>query len=723
MNINQTNMKKFIFTALFAFLFAAASMAQEGMWLLSQIDQLGLESKGLQIKTGDIYKPGQSSLSQAVVQLGGGTASFVSPEGLLVTNHHVAYTALQRSSSVNDNYLSDGYLAQKKSDEIQAQGYTALLMQEMKDVTEEVLAAARGITDPSEKEKKINEKVTEMTQALEKDKKDVKAIVSENYNGGQYILYIYKEFKDIRIVYSPPLAIGKFGGEIDNWMWPRHTGDFSFMRVYVAPDGTGAEYNEANVPYKPKVWLKVAKDDLKDGDFAFVVGYPGFTTRYRSSNSADWNLNFNYPFSIMNFSEIISLLDETTKDDPEGALKVASLRTGLANVLKNYQGKVDGMTKTNFVQKKLDFEKEFIAWASSDPARKTKYADLISDEKKQYDILAKTKERDNVFGVVQGGLSGTLIGVAGYVYNTVREMEKPEGEKQPGFNESAIQEAVDNLQYNYAGYYEPADKAMLVRMLKMVNNLPKDQRITGLEYIFKDKSKSIEQFVDEAYKSSKLADVEFAKTLFHKSVKDLEALNDPFITMVAALYPMSEEIQKANQEFGANVTEIRKKYIDALYEWKGSALYPDANGTIRFTYGNVKGYSPADAIWYYPFTSLKGVIQKNTGKEPFDVPPALVDLYNNKDYGRWADPELKDVPVAFTHMADITGGNSGSPVMNAKGEIIGVVFDGNYEAMISDWQYDYDIQRAISVDIRYVLFIAEKFSRADSLLKEMGVSK
>jgi hypothetical protein len=264
---------------------------------------------------------------------------------------------------------------------------------------------------------------------------------------------------------------------------------------------------------------------------------------------------------------------------------------------------------------------------------------------------------------------------------------------------------------------------MLVRALKMANDLPQDQRITGLEYIFNDKTRTIEQFVEQAYKSSKLTDVEYAGTLFHKSVKELEALNDPFITMVAALYPMSEDIQKINQEFGANVTEIRKQYIDALYEWKGSALYPDANGTIRFTYGNVRGYSPSDAVWYYPFTSLKGVIQKNTGKEPFDVPPALVDLNNNKDYGRWADPELNDVPVAFTHMADITGGNSGSPVLNAKGEIIGVVFDGNYEAMISDWQYDYDIQRAISVDIRYVLFIAEKFSRADSLLKEMGVSK
>ncbi len=602
-----------------------------------------------------------------------------------------------------------------------APGYQARLIQQMKNVTGEVLEAAKGITDPTEKDKKINEKIQSMTDALEKGKDDIDATVASMYNGKEYYLFVYKVFKDIRIVYAPPLSIGKYGGEIDNWMWPRHTGDFSFLRVYASPEGNGAEYSADNVPYKPKIWLKVATDDLKDGDLAFIIGFPGNTTRYRTSNSADWNYTHNYPFSIMNFQEIINLMDEYTKNDPEGKLKVASFRAGLSNVLKNYQGKVDGMKKTDFVQKKLDFEKEFMAWVNSKPETKEKYGALLNNIKKQYVPLAKTNERDNVFGILQG-LGGTQVGVAFQIYFTAKEMQKPESERQPGFTEKSVEQSADNLKYAYANYYEPVDKALLVRALNMANKLPEGQRIIGLDYIFKDNSRTIEQFVDDAYKTSKLNDPDYAKTLFSKSGKELLALNDPFIKIAANTYPLVEEIQNFNEKFAANVTDLRKQYIDAIYEWKGSTLYPDANGTMRFTSGPVKGYMPEDAVWYYPFTTLKGVIAKNTGVEPFNAPQGLIDLYNKKDYGKWTDPELKDVPVAFLSQCDITGGNSGSPVMNAKGNLIGVAFDGNYEAMISDWQYDIDLQRTISVDIRYVLFITEKFGHAGFILDEMGVS-
>jgi len=715
-------MKKSILIILLSILIAIISHAQEGMWLMNQLGQLDLQEKGILLQDNEIYSPDNPALYNAIVQVGGGTGSFVSPDGLIITNHHVAFTALQRASSVSSDYLDKGFTAREKKDEIQAPGYKALLLSEMKDVTDEVLAAAKGITDPVEKDKKITVKITEMTEKIEKDKKDIKATVADMYEGRQFILYVYKVINDLRIVYAPPLAIGKYGGDIDNWIWPRHTGDFSFLRAYVAPDGTGREYDAANVPFHPEVWLKVAKDPIKEGDMTFVIGYPGFTTRYRTSNSADWNLNVNYPFSIHNFTEIIALLHETTKDNPEGWLKVASLENGLANGLKNYQGKVDGMKKMNYVQKKLDFEKEFIAWANSKLETKEKYAGLIADEAKEYIVLRKTRERDNISGILQG-LAGVEYGMAGTIYAIVKELEKPEKDRQPGFSEKDVQDFKDNIQYNYANYFEPSDKAMLLRALKMAAALPADQRISGLEYIFSDKTKTIAQFVDEAYKNSRLNDMEYAKTLPDMSSKQLEALNDPFIKMAAAVYPMQEEINKTNEQFGARVGEIRKQYLQALYEWKGTGMYPDANSTMRFTYGPVRGYDPADAVTYHPFTFLKGVVEKNTGKEPFNAPEGLIALYNTKDFGRWMDPQRKDVPVAFIHMADITGGNSGSPVMNAKGEILGVVFDGNYEAMISDWQYDYEIQRTISVDIRYVMFILDKFSKADFLLKEMGIAK
>ena len=715
-------MKKINFTLFMLLFLAVSSMAQEGMWLLTQLDQLDLNKKGLAIPIGELYSKDKPALYSAILQVGGGTGSFVSPDGLVRTNHHVAYTALQRVSTTGSNYLTDGFLARTRSEEIKAPGYRALMVVEIKDVTGEVLDAARGISDPTEKDKKINAKIAAMSEVIEKDKKDVKAQISEMFNGKHYLLFVYKEFKDLRIVYAPPLSIGNYGGETDNWMWPRHTGDFSFLRVYAAPDGTGSEYSAQNVPYKPKVWLKTTRDNLRNDEFTFIMGFPGSTTRYRSSTSVHWNQEYNYPFSIQNFREIIDLCDELTKKDPAGKLKVASLTKGLANAMKNYEGKLEGMKKTNFLQKKIDYEKEFNAWAGSTPANKEKYGTILSREKEQYKALGNTKDRDNVYGIFQG-LAGLQLSIATQVYYIAREMEKPVGERQPGLTDETIKEAMEGLQYPYADYYEPVDKALLVRALKMAGALPADQRITGLEYILGDKQQSAEQFADKAVSTSRMHELDYAKSLYKKSTKELEALNDPFINMAIHLYPMGQEIQKTNEVFAANVTDIRKEYLDALFAWKGKSLYPDANSTIRFTSGRVKGYKPRNAVWYDPFTSLEGVVEKNTGIEPFDAPAGLVEMYKKHDFGSWMDPVLKDVPVAFLNMCDITGGNSGSPVMNAKGELIGVVFDGNYEAMISDWQYDADLQRAISCDIRYVLYITQKFGNAGFLVDEMQANR
>jgi len=711
-------MKKSVFLIFLLFASILQLHAQEGMWLLNQINQLDLAKKGLQIPVTAVYSPGKPAVSDAIVQLDGGTASFVSKDGLLVTNHHVAFSAIQRNSSVNNDYLANGFLAAKRGDEITAPGYQARLMISMKDVTAEVLEVAKGITDPTEKNKKINEKIAGMTKAAKNGKEDIEAMVSQMYNGRQYILYVHKVFKDVRLVYAPPSSIGNYGGETDNWMWPRHTGDFSFFRVYCAPDGTGKEYASVNVPYHPTVWLKVAKDFLKDGDFNFIIGYPGQTTRYRSSTSVYYNEHYNYPFSIKNFQEIIDLCDQLTRNNRDGQIKIAGQVKGLANAMKNYQGKLDGMKKTHFYEKKLEFEKEFVNWANSKPETKAKYADILQKEKAEYKLIEVTKVRDQVFGLLQG-LSGTPLSIAQQVIALAQEMDKPEGERRPGLSEDAINQAIEGLQYAYEGYYEPVDKALMVRSLNMAKALPEGQRITGLDYIF-NSGKTNEQFVEEAFKASKLTDIEYVKTLFKKSTKELKDLNDPFITLAYSIDPMAIEIQETGQKFNYNVTDIRKIYLDGLYEWKGSTMYPDANGTKRFTWGKIKGYKPADAVWYYPFTTLEGVVDKNTGIEPFNAPDALVNLYTKKDFGKWRNPAIKDVPVAFLNQCDITGGNSGSPVLNAKGEICGLAFDGNYESMISDWQYDYNLQRCINVDIHYVLFITEKYGKAGFLLEEMG---
>lgn len=712
---------KYKFLILFClFLFSLSLYAEEGMWLLTQLELLQLQKKGLKIDLKTIYDPEKPCIVDAIVLLGGGTSEFVSKDGLMLTNHHVAFGSVQRASTEGTDYITDGFLANSMDEEIQAPGLTAQIIKEMRDVTDEILAVVKDITDPIEKDKAINTKIQQMTDELEEDRDDVNAQIASMYNGKQYVLFVYQRFEDVRIVYIPPESIGNYGGDIDNWMWPRHTGDFSFMRVYMSPDGKGVKYSKDNIPYKPKYWLKISKDHLQDGDLTFTLGYPGYTTRYRTSNSVRWNLTYNYPEIVQRFQEIIDLLNEVTKDDPEGQIKIASLNRRLNNTMKNFQGKIEGMTKTNFLDKKIAFEKELMTYINSKPELKTKYGHILIDIENEYKKLKQNKLEEDFIQRLQS-LSGTILETATNIYGFAREREKPADERDPNFSEKDVERIAERLHFQYMSYHEPADKALFIKALKDASVLDTAHQITCIDKIIRKNKRPIEQFVEQAYQNTKLKNVEYTKSLFKKTSEELEKLDDPFISLVKDCYDLSDRVNDRYEKFGAAITELRKQYIDALYAWKGKSIYPDANRTIRFSYGPIAGYKPADAVWYEPFTTLKGVIDKNTGEEPFNMPIELEKLYQNKDYGQWMDPVLKDIPVAFTHIVDQTGGSSGSPVINAKGELIGISFDGNYEAMTSDWQYDNDIQRAISVDIRYVMFITEKLAGADHILKELDV--
>ena len=693
--------------------------AEEGMWLLNQLDQLDLEEQGLQIKVDDIYHPRKTSITDAIVWLGGCSSSFVSPDGLLLTNHHCAFGALQRASTKCNDYLKNGFLARKRSDEIQAKGTNAYVLQEMKDVTQKVLKAAKDIEDPVAKNKKITAKITEMTENIEGDREDIHAIIKSMYKGKQYLLFVYKKYQDVRIVYAPPKSIGKYGGDVDNWMWPRHTGDFTFMRVYQAPDGSGAKYSEDNIPVKPKNYLRVAKEPLRKGDFTFILGFPGSTKRWRTSHSVDWNLNYYYPRAIKNFSEMLDLMGQLTKHSEEAKMKVASLDAGLNNAMKNYQGNLDCMKKSNFLDEKITFEKELMNYLNTNENLKKKYGDVLENIGALYQERTKTRDKDYILGMFEFS-GGTLTRLANKIYDIAKERSKPKEERDPDFSEKDVKLTLDRLHLRYYRYYEPVDKAFLQRLLRKADNLPEGSRISGLEYVLNNKD--ISDFVEKAYAKTKLDSLAYARSLFDKSVKELEALDDPLVQMAVSIYDEQEAREDREEAFHAKIKSYRKKYLEALSKWDRNGIYPDANSTIRFTYGHIAGYEPADAVWYEPFTTLSGVIEKNTGEEPFNNPEKLQQLYKNKDYGRWMDRELNDVPVNFLHRCDITGGNSGSAVMNARGELIGLAFDGNYEALTSDWQYNYEMQRTISVDIRYILYITEKFAGADYLLEEMGVN-
>jgi len=713
-------MKKVLVLLLMLTCIGVSVQAEEGMWLLDQLQRLDLEKNGFEISAGEIYTPGKASLVNCLVLGFGGTSEIVSPNGLVLTNHHVAFGAVQRASTKGVDLITNGFLAKELSEEIEAPGYSAEVFQYMKDVTKEFTRYER-IRDLVKRDKAIQRRMQRIKESVEKGKSDLAARVASMYNGKKYYLFVHKRYDDVRVVYVPPKAIGNYGGDIDNWMWPRHTGDFSFMRIYMAPDGSGRKFHKDNVPLKTDNWIRLSRDHLKAGDQTFILGYPGTTTRYRTSYSVDENLNYNYPDRIKLFQEVITLLESFQKDSMIAKMKVAGMIKGLNNVMKNYQGKIEDMQRIDFLANKVKQEKDLMAFINGDEKLKARYGHVLDKIGALYAQEAKTRAYDDSFMLVRR-LGGTMMNLGAQIYNLAEERAKPKKERDPAMSEKEIARAVSRLHFMMMAYYEPSDKAMLMMALKKGAALPADQRIKGLESLLSGDEKDLQAFVDKAYKETKLKDVEYVKSLFAKgtTVAKLKSLNDPFINLAARLYPESEAQRKKNEKFNAEITELRKHYIEALSAWKGGMLYPDANRTLRFTYGKVAGYKARDAVYYKPFTTLTGVIEKHTGKEPFDAPEALRAVYKAGDFGRWQDPELKDVPVAFVHRCDITGGNSGSPVLNARGEMIGIAFDGNWEAMNGDWQYDNDKQRTISVDIRYVLFVTEKIGKAAHLLKELG---
>jgi len=692
--------------------------AEEGMWLLNQLPQLQLEKQGLKINVADIYSPGKPCLARAVVKLGA-TGEIVSPEGLVLTNHHVAFGAVQRASTKGTDYISNGFLARSRAEEMEAPGYSARILEKMEDVTRR-FRRIKKISDPLKRSKAEKKLIRRMTDKIEKGHPDLQAQVVSMFRGEQFMLFVYRRYDDVRVVYVPPKSIGNYGGDIDNWMWPRHTGDFSFLRIYMAPDGSGRAYHKENVPYKPATWIRVAKDGLKAGDFSFILGYPGRTYRYRTSHAVRENFEYMYPRRIHAFKDIIALLEKFQNDSLVARMKVAGFIKGLNNAMKNYQGNVDGMKQAGFLQQKLAFEEKLQTFLKENPALWKQYGNVLPAIGDVYAEMAETRDYDEVLAMVNR-LSGTMTSLAMNAYRTAREREKPKSERDPLFSEKDIQRQVKRLRFFLMSFYEPSDKALFVRMLTKAQELPEGSRIQGLEYILGKGEKGIEAFVSKAYASTRLKDLQFVQSLFSKSVKEIEAIDDPLLQMAARLYPETEIVRKRNERLNARLEDLRRQYILALKAKSSAPLYPDANSTLRFSWGAVAGYNPRDAVSYAPFTTLTGVMEKETGQEPFIVPKELKALYRQKDFGRWVHPDLQDVPVAFTHKVDSTGGNSGSPVFNARGELAGILFDGNYEALTGDWKFDNDIQRSISVDIRYVLFITEKLAKADHILKEMGL--
>ncbi|MFH1853159.1 MAG: S46 family peptidase [Candidatus Neomarinimicrobiota bacterium] len=711
-------MKK-IFLSFLIFFLGGTVCADEGLWLLNQIADLDLSGPGMTLSAAEIYQPGEPCLAEAVIKLGGGTAAFVSPQGLILTNHHVAFGAVQRASTRGTDYLTNGFLAETRSEEIRAPGYTASLLLEMRDVTGEVLAVAKGITDPLERSRKIRSYITARTDELQSAAEDIEArIVSMNF-GNAYYLFIHRRFDDVRVVYMPPQSIGNYGADIDNWMWPRHTGDFAFLRVYVSPDGIGRSYAEDNIPYQPRTWLKIARGDLNEGDQTFIIGYPGRTSRFRTAADIQYYRDYYYPQAIRIYREAVALLDSVGMDSPGAAIKVSGRTKSMNNYLKKYIGVLAGMERYDFYQSQLRKEEQLRKFISHDKRFKKSQARLFDEFDDLYLHRLNYRNRDAVLDLFLR-TAGTLPVLVNQLVYTVREREKPPAERDPKFSELEIERYLRKLDYEFYSFYEPAELLLFKYTLNQANNLKGAERIAGLDYLLNSPA-GVEARLHEMFAGTKLNDAEYARSLFQLSSSEILALNDPFIDLADRIYREMEDQRNREEEFDARVEELRRKYLEVTTGWEETLLYSEANSTIRFTYGPVAGYQPADAVTYRPFTTIDGMIAKNSGTPPFDVPERLLELASQRDFGDWIDPTLNTVPVAFTHSCDITNGNSGSPVINGRGELIGLAFDGNFEALLSDWKYDPAIQRTISVDIRYVMLITEKFAEAVHILTEMGI--
>ncbi|MDZ7725201.1 MAG: S46 family peptidase [candidate division KSB1 bacterium] len=685
------------------------TFAKEGMWRLDQLELLSLKQAGLDIPVQDIWNPDDGGLSKAVISLGGCTASFVSENGLIMTNHHCAYGALQRNSTPENNVLENGFIADTYDDELPTRGTHVYVLESFRDVTNEVLNGISEGMDGEKRQRRINENKNKLVKQVTEENPEYDAYIAAMYSGASYMLFISFEIKDVRIVYAPPKDIGKFGGDIDNFEWPRQTGDFSLLRAYIGPDGKPAQPSDDNVPFHPGKWLKVSTAGYKPGDFTMVLGYPGRTYRYRTSFSIDYLQSFYYPWRIELFESILDLIEQRSQENDTAAVKLASIESSLNNSLKNSRGQVDGFERTGLLRKKLDQEAEFIKRLSNDPelrdvvhvlpAIKTEYEDYKSIGPKllwyrYYSYLSQ------------------MMGAAKTIYVWSKEKEKPEQEREPGYMDHEMERRKERWKYRHRNFDPEFEKAVFRHFVQIADELPWNAVIKTVEQLPSD-------VVDSLFARSELDNLASRLNYLNLSREEVLNLDDPLIQFAADLH---EEMQSADDQYKAfqsAMSQWRPRYIEALAI--DSLLYPDANSTKRLSFGKIKGYSPADGVKYLPFTTTDGLLEKYTGSYPFDIPGNALALIKRGRFGAYIDPVTKKLHVDFLSTLDTTGGNSGSPSLNSRGELTGLLFDGNYESIVADYIFDPALTRSICMDIRFALWYMDYVDHADHLIKEMDI--
>lgn len=699
----------------FAFI---STVPDEGMFPLNDIRSLNLNEAGLKISIDDVYNPDGVSLVDALVRVGGCTGSFVSEEGLILTNHHCVFGAVQAASSIENNYLENGFVANSREDEIPAKGLTCRITLSYEDVSREVLEAANQAEDITKRTEAISRKIREIVNREEEKDNTIKAEVSEMFVGESYVLFRYQIINDVRIVFAPPRSIGEFGGESDNWIWPRHTGDFSFLRAYVAPDGSPAKYSENNVPFKPKRHLQVNPNGVDENDFVFLLGYPGRTFKHQPSQFIVNQEKFLLPYISQLYRWTIDLYEAKGAEDPEFALEISATVKSLANVEKNYRGKLQGLNRLKLVQKKQQEEKQLQDFINSNPDLKNKYGNVLNDIDLIYQEIYESGRLPYLMTSLARLVKFYRLSEIFVEYKN--EIKKPESERKSLYIDKNITQLMATVDRLYNDYDAELDKIIFKKILSDAINFPETKNREVFTFL-KDQ-KNLDEYIISLYQNSFIRDSEkYLKNLLNQEVDELN-VNDPFITLANMFYELEKiETEKRNRINGqlnillANLMEVKRNWLD-------KSFVPDANSTLRLTYGYVRGYSPADATYYSPITSLKGVIEKGKEDGDYKLLPKIKELHENRDFGEFVKPELNDVPVAILYNTDTSGGNSGSPILDAYGKVVGVNFDRAFEATINDFTWSEEYSRSIGVDIRYILWVTQKIGEADFLLKEMGVN-
>jgi hypothetical protein len=722
--LNKTTiMKKFIIL-IFALVigFQPLLKADEGMWVpmfLKQLNIKDMKKAGFKLSAEDVYSVNQSSIKDAIIIFGGGcTGEIVSPEGLIFTNHHCGYGSIQKVSSTEHNYLEDGFWSKSKAEEIPIDGLTVKFLIRMDDVTAQMLEGVQDTMNEGQRMEVIRENEKAIVEEATKDN-HYDALVEPFFAGNEYYLVIYEVFTDVRLVGTPPEAIGKFGADTDNWMWPRHTGDFSVFRVYMAPDGKPAKYSKDNVPYKSKHYLPVSIKDREPGDFVFIMGNPGSTQRYLTSYGVEQAIELTNPAIVKIRTAKLNVMREFMDADPKVRLQYASKFARTANYWKYFQGQTKALKKLKVADEKRQIEADFQAWADADEMRKEKYGDVVNLFEEAYaetgDLaLARWYFREAFY-------TGSELVRYAAGFRSLSKLLSADTVDQEKVD-AKIADLREGIDKHFKNYYKPLDQKMFGETMSLYFwDMPQESQPQILIDHAKKYKGDFAKWAEDVFRTTHFADAAKVEALLDDP--SAEKINeDPsvkiygdFINMYMAARPVAEPIydklDKANRLF---VAGLREKDPDKKY-------YPDANFTLRLTYGTVGGYSPADASYFEWYTTTDGILQKEDPSNPeFVVPEKLKELIETRNFGPYTN-EKGEMPVGFLSDNDITGGNSGSPIMDARGNLIGLAFDGNWEAMSGDIAFDAELQRTINVDIRYVLFIIDKLGGAQNIIDELTI--